>query len=259
MKLGLPQLAIRVKHGIPFRASPYINVVGTEGILPRSTVNALFKEIPDPFSLLNESNELEVRQRIKSCLDAIAGNLRNESDVMRVVRTAYRDYLEQFLLQLVSNDVQVLLGNLRGALSPANPNQLAFGNSWKCSRLLDCLTHDLPANDEPGERDVPLDFECLHASEEQRDSTVYLLNWHEKSPHALWSITPCGFVLLLLLVKRRLLKWSQVSGKLSEMQPSRIDVYWIASHVWDRSEALSDKTSLRESMLALIEPVGVLA
>ena len=257
MKLELPQLAVRVKHGIPFRASPYINVVGTEGVLPRSTVNTLYKDIPDPFSLLNVSNEVRVTRKIRQCLLSIAGNLRNESDVMGVVRTAYRDYLGQFLSELFSNDVQALLENVKAALGPENGEQPAFSDRWRCSRVLECLQDDFPVTEDEGEQDPPPDFRCLHMCEGPRESAIHLLNWHEEYPTSHWSITPCGFVLLLVLVRRRLVKWGQVSVKLQEMTPTRIDVYWIASHLWECSEGLKAMTSLRESMLALLEPVSV--
>ena len=257
LKLELPQLAIRMKHGVPFLASPYINVVGTDGILPRATVNFLFAQIPNSFLLLNEDYEKENIAKLNSCLSQMSGNKKTSADVIDVVRRAYTSSLEYFSSKLMSNEVKDICIQALVAMR-AQDGGVTFSKSWKSTRLLNTFVQnaDLPnANDHAVVADQL--FACLHASEPPYLTSIYLLNWHELTPENVWTVTPCAFVLLQVLIRRRLLSTESLTYAMGLTKPQKINVHWIASELWLDS-SLRDMTSLRESMLSFLEPENLL-
>ncbi len=253
LKLELPQLAIRMKHGVPFLASPYINVVGTDGVLPRATVNFLYSKIPDSFSLLNESLQAQNAELLSSCLLQIPGNNKTSDDVITVVRRAYTEGLEYFVSKLMSNEVKESCMQALSAMR-ANDGGAIFANSWRSKRLLMCLGQNPNLQDDlDPDGVIPALFDCLYTVESPDLSHIYLLNWHDVTPQNIWSVTPCAFVLIQMLMRRRLLAADTLAFAMQSVTPQKINVHWVASELWLDS-SLRDMTSLRESMLSFLEP-----
>ena len=257
LKLELPKLAIRIKHGIPFMASPYIQLVGSDGVFPRSTVNYLFSNIPDSFSLLNESKSEQNTRELTACLANLPDGNKTTADVISVVRNSYSDSLNYFVSRLISNEVRELCQSALTAMKPEHDGAI-FSSFWLSDRLLDLLVEK--SGTQVGylkDNDVghagTIKFRCLHTAEHRPAGCVYLLNWHEPAPVGLWTITPCAFMLINVLFKRRFLTLTTFSEKLNSSPAERINVFWVASQL-EFDGSIRGATTLRESMLSFLEP-----
>lgn len=255
MKLELPKLAARMKHGIPFLASPYVNLVGTDGVLPRLMVNHLFTSIPDSFQLLNDAKHVRANTFpiLNKCLEGIAGNTRTSAEVVEVVRKSYFESLKYFFSRLVNNEVIEICSDAYEAMRSSTDAHI-FSDSWKSGKLLKVfIAPDLV--DEPGVviSTANVVFCCQHIADALNHEHVYLLNWHEIASSHHWTITPCAFTLIQVMLKRRQLTNKVLAEALIKHSKTKIDVHWVASNLW-LDESIQSMTSFRESMLSFLEP-----
>lgn len=262
-KLQLPQLALRLKHGIPFTATPYLNAFGMDGILPREAVVELHEAVPDPFRLL--SNRGAEITRIQQVVQLGHTNAEDASEVIQVVRRAYEDYRANFLNTIDREAAEPFIDAVRDVL---RNEPEAFGPRWSAGPLLDRaaasledLLHDSEASFELHRAPGALGLAPPGVDETVRFSvgdpvggqSMKVLAWHDAPPAGQWSITPCGFILLVSLVLRRLVGTEQLATAL-QGEPARMDVYWIASNLW-MGAGLEAMAALREDLLSFIEPV----
>jgi energy-coupling factor transporter ATP-binding protein EcfA2 len=267
-KLQLPKLALRLKHGIPFSATPYLNVFSMDGILPRDAVVALHCAVPDPFVLL-QARGTEIA-RIQLVVEEVHTNAKDAMEVCAVVRRAYMEYFISFLNSIDRENAAGFIQMIRDHL---HPQDLEFNKNWRPAGMVEVFqAHlELPAsiNELPlaatgsmSQKVLALtDSDGNHRSffstkdrvEVGAPAVLHLLAWHEPPPANRWSITPCAFILVASLISRRLLDGDDIVRAVSGA-PERIDVYWVASALWDAT-SLESMTALREDMLGFVEPM----
>lgn len=268
-KLQLPQLALRLKHGIPFNATPYLNVFSLDGILPREAVVALHRAVPDPFRLLQGKAADLVK--IQQVLDTTPTNANGTDEVVAVVRKAFTEYRSAFLNVIDRDSAAEFVLTARDSFAS---EQEAFGNAWTPTPLLQSFIDHVQEREGSDEFHFEIaagvdgsSFEMSAAGKPPRIAFgrdgpaagtpfVRVLAWHEL-PQGKWSVTPCAFVLLMSLFLRRLVDVGTLDSAMAGA-PQRMDVYWIASHLWD-APGLDDMSALREDLLTFVEPVQQVA
>lgn len=262
-KLKLPQLAVRIKHGIPFSATPYLNVFSSDGVLPRDAVVALHEAVPDPFKLMHGKGvDLS---RIQNVIQHVPCNIDDSTEVTKVVRKAYAEYCSSFLNTIDKAEARVYIESVRNAMQL---DRQAFSPDWNANVLM------VIEQDHQSLEDAGLLGECSADSMTFEDATsgavvsffsgaqalgkasltIKILSWHDAVTPLTWSITPCAYVLIVSLLLRRCITIADVIASITQARPVRIDVYWVASELW-QTQSLAAMDSLREGLLGFIEPM----
>ena len=254
----LPRLALRLKHGVPFDAIPYLNALSMEGVLPREAVVKLYEAAPRPFSLLRDDTDLD--KRVKTVLDSIPeANVKEVVDVKRIVREAYQNGLNSFLDNINRGDATAFVEQAREALTAGIDRQ--FEPGWNPQRLLDCPLHErTDRNLRATSRFGALAIEQRHGTsqitfvvDDPRPNAIQLVGWHPVPSNGYWTATPCGYTLLVSLLLQNLVDVEIVHDLIANKNPSQIDVNWVSDHLLG-GEHIANLRNFREFLLAFVEP-----
>ncbi|MBK1650333.1 DEAD/DEAH box helicase [Rhabdochromatium marinum] len=254
----LPKLALRLKHGLPFDALPYLNALSMEGVLPRKAVVKLYEAAPHPFALLRDNTD--INNRVRSVIDGIPeANVKDVRQVKAIVRESYLNGLESFLDTINQGDATTFVEHARDTLRVKIDVQ--FAPDWNPKNLLDC-----PLN-EKTDRNLRAIYKSGILTVEQRNGTaqikfivdallpnvIQLVGWHPTHNNGYWTITPCGYTLLVSLLLRGLVDVEMVQDLIASKEPARINVSWVSDHLLG-GEDIANLRSFREFLLAFVEP-----
>ena len=254
----LPKLALRLKHGLPFEALPYLNALSMEGVLPREAVVKLYEAAPRPFALLRDDTDLD--NRVKPVLDGIPdANVKEVGEVKRIVREAYQNGLNSFLDNISQGDAESFVEHAREALTASI--DLQFAPEWNPKRLLDCplserSDRNLRAISKPGALAIEQrngTAQINFTVDEPRPNEIRLVGWHPDRSNGYWTATPCGYTLLVSLLLTNLVDVKVAYDLIAKKDPSQIDVNWVSDHLLG-GEDIANLRNFREFLLAFVEP-----
>jgi hypothetical protein len=266
----LPRLALQLKFGIPFAATPYLNIFSADGVMPRDAVVGLHRALPDPFRLLKrDAADIAL---VESVVNAIESNVKNADDVIEVVRKSYTQHLHSFLNGIDRDSARDFIDDVRGLIM--TPDDPEFDSHWEPAPLIQILTRpkhlqslkDSHIEIEKSDGAAHLVFSevvdgvntyvrfgSTFANAIDGVSSIRLLSWHEGACEGC-TITPCAFLLYMSLVLRGCVGLRDLSREIPPVGESiRIDVLWVAANLW-KTEDLSNMQALREDLFGFIEP-----
>jgi replicative superfamily II helicase len=257
----LPKLALRLKHGLPFDALPYLNALSMEGVLPREAVVKLYNAVPCPFELLRDDPDFD--RRVKSVLDDIPeANVKNVREVKMIVRKAYQNGLQSFLDTINQGDAASFVERAKEALTTTGVDQ-QFALDWNPMRLLKCpLSERTDRNLRVIPKSGALAIEQRYGMAQinftvddphPRPNTIRLVGWHSAHSNAYWTATPCGYTLLVSLLLRELVDIELLHDLMARNDHAQIDVTWVSDHLLG-GEDISNLRNFREFLLAFVEP-----
>lgn len=254
----LPKLALRLKHGLPFDALPYLNALSMEGVLPREAVVKLYDAAPCPFELLRDDPDLD--NRVRSVLDCIPeANVKDVREVKRIVREAYQNGLQSFLDTISQGDATSFVEHAREAMT-AGVDQ-PFALDWNPMRLLDCpLSERTDRNLRVASKSGALAIEQRNGTaqinfivDDPRPNAIRLVGWHSAQSNGCWTATPCGYTLLVSLLLRELVDVEVLRDLMARNDHAQIDVTWVSDHLLG-GEDIANLRNFREFLLAFVEP-----
>ncbi|PWF48350.1 DEAD/DEAH box helicase [Massilia glaciei] len=258
----LPQLAVRVKHGLSFGAMPFLNVFPSDGVLPRQAIVKMHEKVGNPFNLLSD-NHHPFEQITKVLAELPQGSVVDTNSVIQIVKRSYDGGLDDFLEQLTS-DTDNFFRLAREAL--CMPKADCFSARWRPQTLLDVALEQCDGRNilftnrdgAVGVEEIGGEVSVVFTTDPHyvnpHGPLLRLLGWHEQEE--IPSITPCAYVLLVACLRRGLLEFGDLFAIVDSPAPAqRIDVAWIMSKL-AADQILKDMPSLQEFLLGFIEPAA---